>query len=273
MLQGEDVRGSRRWAPPSRLRTMAAMMVLRSTSNERFKHIRSLRSAKGRRATGQSLAEGPKLVDLAARAAIAIDVLIVAEDDDIDQGLAGDRAKEVLTVSSDVLRSISDTRTPQSPIAVFRIPPFDAARRHDQVVLHSISDPGNVGTIIRTAGALGWDVTLTGSTADPWGPKVVRSSAGSVFRTRMARSQDFDDFDALDVRMIASVVSGGNPPQRSTDDPVAILVGSEATGLPDDLVKRAAQSVTIPMVGDVESLNAAVAAGLLMYALGRNEPS
>lgn len=244
------------------------MTVLRSTSNERLKQIRSLRSAKGRRATGQSLAEGPKLADAAARAEVLIDLLVLVEGEESVPGLARDRANDVVVVSADVLGSISDTRTPQSPIAVFSIPALSVPRTHDQVVLHSISDPGNVGAIIRTADALGWDVTLAGPTADPWSPKVIRSSAGSVFASRLARIDDIDALEELDVRTVASVVSGGTDPRRIGERPLAILVGSEAAGLPDAVVRRADQLVTIPMVGGTESLNAAVAAGLLMYALG-----
>jgi TrmH family RNA methyltransferase len=249
------------------------MTVLRSTSNERIKQIRSLRSAKGRRAAGQSLAEGPKLTDAAVRAGVPIDLLILAEDDESDPGLARERASDVMTVSADVLSSISDTRTPQSPIAVFTIPAFSVPRSYDQVVLHSISDPGNVGAIVRTADALGWDVTLTGPTADPWSPKVIRSSAGSVFTSRMALIHDIDLLEELSMWTVASVVSGGIAPERIGDNPVAILVGSEAAGLPDEILHRADQLVTIPMVGGAESLNAAVAAGLLMYAFAPGIPA
>lgn len=246
---------------------MDSVTVLRSTSNEHVKHVRSLRSSKGRRSTGQAIAEGPKLVDVAAHAGMDIVLLVVSEDDEANLPWVAEQASSVIVVSAEVLRSISDTKNPQSPIAVFTIPAPGEVTCTDQVVLHDIADPGNVGTIVRTAGALGWDVALTGSTADPWSPKVVRSSAGAVFTVRMSRIRNAGSLRALGVRLVASVVTGGAPPIRDSPEPMALLIGSEAGGLPDDVVRNADASVTIPMVGGLESLNAAVAAGLLMYAL------
>jgi RNA methyltransferase, TrmH family len=176
---------------------------------------------------------------------------------------------DVLYVTHKVLTSMSDTEEPRGPLAVFRIPAFVTIRDRDTVVLHDVSDPGNVGTIVRSAVAFGYDVAVSGSTADPWSPKAVRSSAGAVFEAYVSRSEDpVADCRAANLRTVATVVAGGGVPPR-TAQPTAILIGSEATGLPATLVEGCDVTMTIPTTPMTESLNAAVAASIAMYSLGR----
>lgn len=214
----------------------------------------------------RSLAEGPHVVESLAASTIAIESIFATEDDGGTADLAGRCGVELVTVTPEVLRAISTTRTPQSPVAVFAIPDAAPVRRHDQIVLWDLSDPGNVGTIIRTAVALGWDITVCGWTADPWSPKVVRSSAGAVFRARVAHIDGIATLHDLGVATAAAIVDAGQEPHRWRDEPLAILVGSEANGLPSDIVASADARWTIPMTRGSESLNAAMAAGILMYA-------
>jgi RNA methyltransferase, TrmH family len=200
-----------------------------------------------------------------AASGMHVECILATSDDVASSELAERQGIELLTVSRDVLDAVSDTRTPQGPVAVFAIPDVPTPRRHDQVVLCDVSDPGNVGTIIRTAVALGWDVTLSGSTVDPWSPKVVRATSGSVFRARLGRVADLGVFADLGVSTVATIVGEGEEPTRTSTDPLAILIGSEAGGLPTDLIAAAGSRWTIPMAPGTESLNVAVAAGILMY--------
>lgn len=252
------------------------MEIVTSTSNPRVKAIRSLHSSKGRRAAGSSVAEGPHIVGALLRSSVQPTLLVVTDaSDEAVSGTVGEMILDrpdpcdVLIVTPRVLKSMSDTEEPQGPLAVFRIPSTATIRHRDTVVLHDVSDPGNVGTIVRSAVAFGYDVAISGSTADPWSPKAVRSSAGAIFGAHIARSEDpVADSRAANLHTMATVVEGGGAPSR-TGQPTAILIGSEAAGLPEALVVRCDATMTIPTTSMTESLNAAVAASIAMYSLGR----
>jgi TrmH family RNA methyltransferase len=249
------------------------MEIVTSTSNPRIKAIRALHSSKGRRAAGSSLAEGPHVVSALLRSSLRPTLLVLTDPSDEtmldDTILDPPRRCDVLIVTPRVLRSLSDTEEPRGPLAVFGIPALTTIRDRDTVVLHDVSDPGNVGTIVRSAVAFGYDVAVSGSTADPWSPKAIRSSAGAVFEAHIARSEDpVAGSRAAKLRTVATVVAGGGVPPR-TAQPTAILIGSEATGLPAALVEGCDVTMTIPTAPGTESLNAAVAASIAMYSLGR----
>ncbi len=136
-----------------RLQYDPPMEIVTSTSNPRIKEIRSLQSAKGRRATGSSLAEGPHVVDALLRSSVRPTLLVLAEDSD-EAIVDRHHPFDVLYVTPRVLKSMSDTEEPRGPLAVFRIPPSATIRERDTVVLHDVSDPGNVGTIVRRRGRI-----------------------------------------------------------------------------------------------------------------------
>ena len=237
------------------------MDVITSRANPRIKEIRSLRTPKGRRRTGRTIVEGPTLWAELRLAGVASSIVLTVDPDaDGVRGATG----EVMLVTHDVLVSVADTEAPQSPIAVIDIPQPRPLRDHRTIVLVDVADPGNVGTIIRTAKALDWDVAVAGMTADPWAPKSLRSSAGATFSVRPPRLDDpIGACREMGLATVALVVDGGTKPSPS-DDSVALMVGSEAHGLPSDLVEATDASWTIPVPGGTESLNAAVAAGIAM---------
>lgn len=174
-------------------------------------------------------------------------------------------------VADHVLKAASDTTHPQSPVAVFERPKSSQLTGRNVVVLVDIADPGNVGTIIRTAAALGWDVAVSKQTADVWSPKVLRSGAGTHFVTGIV---EFDTigaaFDGLPHTLVGTVVTGGDG-TVDKEGPIALLIGNEAHGLPDEVLEQTAIRLTIPMPGGTESLNAAVAAALGMWISTRND--
>ncbi|HCN05374.1 MAG TPA: RNA methyltransferase [Bacteroidetes bacterium] len=162
---------------------------------------------------------------------------------------------------------MTDTATPQDIVALARIP----ERRQPGarlLVLDGLSDPGNVGTIIRTAAWFGVsDIVLHGHGVDPYAPKVVRSAAGALFRSNIIEELDVM-FDGRPI--LVSEPFGGAPPSQIADLPSwALVIGSEAHGVSDILRKRATQSVTIPGGHGTESLNAAIAASILLYEATR----
>jgi TrmH family RNA methyltransferase len=139
------------------------------------------------------------------------------------------------------------------------------------LVSWGVSDPGNVGTMIRTAAAFGWDFGFTTGTADPWSPKVLRSAAGGHFTLSVARVGSVADLEGWGLTTAAAVVTGGDDPVTLAPGRYALLVGAEAAGLPREVIVSASVRVTVPMPGRTESLNAAVAAAILTYALSRQQ--
>ena len=235
-------------------------MTITSVRNPLVRSVVGLHTAKGRRLAGQVLVEGPTVVTEALEAGIR-PALLLSTDAERWSGVA-DRVEAVSDV---VLAKAATTRSPQEPVAVLDRP-RPAAQRPSRLVAWGITDPGNLGTMVRTAAALGVDVVVGGSgSADPWSPKAIRAGAGAHFRTAVAEVDSFDE--ALDGRAgLALVVDGGAMPAAPADGRWALVVGSEAHGLPPEVVDRC-RPTTLPMPGGTESLNAAVAASVALYAL------
>jgi TrmH family RNA methyltransferase len=190
---------------------------------------------------------------------------------------AGDAS--VRRVSGDVLAALSETETTQGVIAIARRPVFDEARifRGTPLVLVgvAIQNPGNVGALLRAAEAAGaTGAYFTAGSADPMSWKALRGSMGSAFRVPHVAGLDATDALArLSARGVTTVAATGMDGDRydgvDLAGPVALLLGNEGAGLPADLVARADRRITIPMAAPVESLNVAVAAGILLFEAGR----
>ena len=243
-------------------------MRIESTANERVKAVKRLHRSRERRQTGRTVVEGAKLVEAAFEAG-----LVPIEVYTLERGSLADRCEaagsQVFEVSRPVIEALSTTVEPQDVVAVVAIPEAKPLERVQTVVAVGISDPGNTGTLIRTAAALGWQSALLDG-ADPWSPKVLRASAGTQFSHPAVRVQSIDDLSAAGLAPVAAIVSGGlAPADVILRQPLALLIGNEAHGLPDELVAQCDVEVTIPMPGEAESLNAAVAGAIAMYALGR----
>lgn len=230
-------------------------MQITSTSNERVKALRRLHRVRGRRETGLTLLEGPNVVTAALASGVELREVWATDD-------SGD-----IRCSDAVLAAISTTDSPQSPVAVLAVPEPEPLQQTNTVVIWELSDPGNVGTIIRTAAALGWGVAVTSGTADPWAPKVLRAGAGAHFATRISHIASLRDLTGFTT--VATVVAGGAPLDTARADPIALLVGNEGRGLAGDVTAAADVRVTIPIQAGVESLNASVAAAIAMWELGR----
>jgi TrmH family RNA methyltransferase len=175
-----------------------------------------------------------------------------------------DGAIEIVTVTAAVLARISGTETPQGVVAVIAVPEPGLPAGGGLLVAWGVSDPGNVGTLVRSAAAFGLGFAAGPGCADPWSPKVVRSGAGAHFRTPIGRVAALDE---LGPRVtVAAVARGGDPSASLRGLPdAAILVGDEASGLPGEIAAAADRRVTVPMPGGTESLNAAVAGSILAY--------
>ena len=176
-----------------------------------------------------------------------------------------------LLTNLDAVKRLSTLTTPTGPVAVF--PFLDVTRvklleRADRIVLlHGVQDPGNVGTVIRTAHAFGAGVALSMGTADLYNPKTVRATMGSIFHAPIAReviSLPFlEEAQASGFTTTAAVPYGGERPSSLPAEKLVIVVGAEGTGLPEEAISACKRQVTVPALA--ASLNAAVAASILLY--------
>ena len=221
--------------------------------------------------------DGPRLLRDALEAGVPVDE-VVAEPGCPEELLAraASAGAAVQSVADGVLARVTDTVTPQPVAAIGRFPevsPEAAASAAGPLalVLVGIGDPGNAGTLLRSAEAAGVGAVLfCDGSVDPYGPKCVRASAGSVFRIAVTRSGDAGEalrcLASAGLGTVATVARGA----RSYDevdlaDPVALVLGSEAHGLPEHVAAQVERAVTIPMVGRTESLNVAMAGTILCF--------
>jgi TrmH family RNA methyltransferase len=258
--------------------------LITSLSNERIKFARSLSLKKNRSAQRQFVVEGTRLIEEAERAG-AIPALVFfqptrAESDprarDLLARLAA-RTREIYPVSEAVLHALAQTETSQSLVAVYPFPDLPLPDSPQfALVLDAVRDPGNVGTILRTAWAAAVDALLLApGTADPFNPKVVRAAMGAHFAQPMA----VQSWDAIGETLRRNVSSPrvyladarGDHDYRAVDwsPPRALIVGGEAEGASADAQRLATARVSISMPGRAESLNVAVAAGILLFEATR----
>lgn len=241
--------------------------MITSFRNPRINEIRRLKRRRERKATGCTTIDGPFLLEEAIAAGTNVRE-VFALPDDIDASAAADRAGAKLTeVSEEVLPRLASSVSPRGPIAVIDIPAAGAIESTDSVVLWEVADPGNAGTIIRTAAAFGFQVLATAGTVDLWAPKVLRAGVGGHFHTSVV--EDVEGLEALDQAGLIPLATAADgvdirKVDLSDEDPVAFIIGNEAHGVSAEITSRAA-TVALPMPGGTESLNASVAAGVLMY--------
>lgn len=246
--------------------------------------VRDLQRRKGRKRRGLTVAEGTRLVEEALAAHVPLRGAVVTPAfDRTPRGAAlvadlADHAIPVEEVAESEFAALSDTDTPQGVLVVVEQPRWTLAdltpaRGAPVLVLDAVQDPGNVGTLLRTAAALGASgaVLLKGS-ADLGNPKVVRAAMGATFRFPAATADEpeFAGWAAnRDVTVWATAADGIPLGRLSVPERVAIVVGNEGTGVRQALLTVADQRVAIPLAGGAESLNVAVAAGIFLYEVMR----
>lgn len=221
-----------------------------------------LHRSRERRERGLTLVEGPHLIaDVEASGAV------IREKFGTDPTVPG-----VTPVDQKALERLAGTESPRGPVAVVEIPIEWLDRSRNLLVSVGVSDPGNVGTMIRTAAAFGWGFAYTRGTADPWSPKTIRAGAAGQFQTPVSAIGTVGELSGWST--VATVVTGGGSPQDVQDRPVALMIGEEAHGLPEQIITAAAHRISISTPGPTESLNAAIAAGIIVHELakGSGEP-
>jgi len=259
------------------------------------------------RGTGPKLGEalgveGPKLVEEGIRSGLETEALLVSDEGEAElakilgaasESDAGIPRARILRTTDKLFTGVAGTEAPQGVAALFRTREWafddllrgraarDGAFRGDAalvVVMAGVQDPGNVGTIVRSAEAFGaTGVVATRGTADPWSPKALRASAGSTLRLPVARGISLSILLAqLRVAGIQVIAATSKPRSELKPEPpdlrekLALFIGNEGAGLPDEVLHAADATLAIPMSAEVESLNAGVAASLLLYEIANH---
>ena len=249
--------------------------TLTSSKNHRVQFWRSLKEKKARQDHGLFLVEGTRMVHEALTSSFEVDALLVREGEAIPENLPSQSS--VFILSHHVFDSVCDTRTPQGLAAVVRIRVCYLSG-HRLVALDGVRDPGNVGTILRTADAAGMDgLLLSPDCADVFSPKVLRSTMGSIFRIGLSFPENLADalvfLRSQGFSILSSQLDGSSFFTREKmASSFVLVIGNEGSGVSPEVRDIATHRLALPMRGGAESLNAAVAAGIMMYDLMRELP-
>jgi TrmH family RNA methyltransferase len=248
-----------------------------SRSNARVKALRASFSGKASRIGEVVGIEGEHLVSGALHSDYELDTVFLRQGSESlleRPALAGLDVSKIVVLSSDVFDSAVDTATPQGIAAMMVLPLFGArlslASKGPALLLESLQDPGNVGTLIRSADAFDAPfVWMTDDCANPWSPKVMRASAGSIFRIPVSRGtlkNHYDNLKEAGFQILAGVARGRGAKslfETHLGSSCAVMIGNEGAGLSAEALAMADELITIPC--DTESLNAAVAGSTILY--------
>ena len=246
------------------------MEMISSSKNARVVVWRSLKDKKGREKAGSFLVEGPKMVKEALDSSFPVQALILREG--YSPSFPLPEKIPSFCLPDHLFQSVCDTQTPQGIAAVIKKHslPLKGSRL---LALDGIQDPGNMGTIIRTADAAGFEgILLSPDCADIFSPKVLRSTMGSIFRMTFSFTDSLPallhDYRSRGFSVLASQLDGDSFYDR-TDvcSSFILIIGNEGNGISDPVKAEATHHLRLPMRGGTESLNAAVAAGIMMYDL------
>ena len=249
------------------------MDIISSTKNEKIKELAKLQTAKGRRKAGLYLLEGEHLVEEAIKEKALIELIVVSSNRMEDYHyLLKQTVVQVLVVSQEVFQKLSMTETTQGILAAVKIENHTGLPcRGRIVVLDAVQDPGNLGTIVRTADAAGFDAVVLGvGTVDLYNDKVIRSMQGSHFHIPVFQADLREYLPALKNQGVEVAVTALHRDSKDYSilqgkSDIVIVVGNEGQGVSSEVIELADVVVTIPMFGKAESLNVAIASALLMY--------
>ncbi len=238
-----------------------------STQNQNYKFIKSLKSKKARDKSGKYTVEGIKSVRDAIFAGADIDALVIS-----DSCPAEFEHSNIFRVPESLFTGLCDTETPQGVMAVINMNREAVDLTAEKLILYCdhVSDPGNMGTIIRICDAVDCALVLSEEAVDIYNPKTVRASMGSFFHTRIAGERGIDALKSLKDSgyKIFSGALGENTVDYNDADyngKTVLVVGNEANGISDEVLAMSDKLVKIPIWGRAESLNVAVAAAILLY--------
>lgn len=250
------------------------MQIITSPDNDYIKQLKKLKMKKYREEAGLFLAEGARLVGEALKAGVVQDLLVTEETS--LSAATGDA--QLIQVSDRVMRTLTETETSQGVLAVCRFTPIvkpEHLTAGPWIAVDNLADPGNLGTIIRTAWGTGMcGMILLGDCVDPYNSKVVRSSMGGIFHVPIISA------DILDIvhwqgqgHRVAVAAASAHTVYYEADygKDIIMIIGSEARGVSTEIENMADLIVSLPLKAGVDSINAAVCAGILMYEILRQQ--
>ena len=246
-----------------------------SAQNEYIKKLSKLSSKKHREESGVFLAEGEHLAEMVCASTYVVETIIMTEEYYVKtpHKFSGD----IILVPESIMEKIADAKTPQGVLAVVKMPEESEKLESGRYIYcDNLQDPGNVGTVIRTADAFSFSgVILSRGSADVFSPKVIRSSQGSVFNISIVTDADIDflkqakkNFKITSTALYGDCVS---VKEIKTQKNQIFVIGNEGSGVSEDILKLSDEIAYIPMTGKAESLNAGVAASILMYEVMSRE--
>lgn len=252
-------------------------MLITSKDNEIVKHIRKLKDKKERNEYGEFIVEGWKMLEEAINEGVNIKTVVVCDDccevNKPEEKVLYEVAKEnIIYVTEKIFKLISDVMTPQGVLAIIEKPQELKIDYKDELflILDNIQDPGNLGTIIRTADSINLkQIIVPKGSADAFNPKVVRSSMGAIFRVKVIEVEDLaktvKDLKKHNIKIYATDLKTDKSIYDVNYEKSAIVIGNEANGVSEKILDLADERIKIPMSGKTESLNAAVATGIILY--------
>ncbi len=243
------------------------MEIITSVQNQYVKQVRSLKEKKFREKSGLFVVEGGNIFkDMPSD--VEVKYILATEErlDEVQKLLAYTRA-QVYYVNGTVMSSLSDTVTPYGIVGVVKKPQREyALPKGNALLLDGVSDPGNLGTIIRTAAARGFEDIYLLDCVDAYSPKVVRATLGGLFKVRLTEVNQVQAIELLDSTSSAVLdFDGEDLTKAEILSPVLLVTGSEAHGVRDVVLEHSKRVLTLPMTNNIESLNAAVATAVAMY--------
>jgi TrmH family RNA methyltransferase len=243
------------------------MEIITSTQNQYVKQVRSLREKKFREKSGLFVVEGGNIFKDLPKDVKLEYILFTEEHFDEVQNLVFFTRAQAYMVSESVMQSLSDTVTPYGIVAVMAKPKHEFhLPTGNALLLDGVSDPGNMGTIIRTAAARGFEDIYLLDTVDVYSPKVVRATQGGLFKVRLVTVNEDEALTLLDNTSSAVLDFGGEDlTEAEILSPILLVTGSEAHGVRDSVLNHSKRVLTLPMKNNIESLNAAVATSIAMY--------
>jgi TrmH family RNA methyltransferase len=242
------------------------MKHINALDNPFIKTVVALHDSKGRKETKQFIGEGIRVCTTLLESKIELVYLIVTEEF-LEQAQALTTDDKITLVNSRVMNKISPSVTPSGILGIFEIPVQKSLYALTPgLVLARIADPGNMGTMIRTAVAFGIKSVVVVEGADPYSPKVVQASAGTIATvTLYSITWELLMIHKKELILAGLVMKGGENPSQIDKKKTLLVVGSEAHGIPAEWIKQCEQKISIPMPGGAESLNAAIAASIALY--------
>jgi TrmH family RNA methyltransferase len=249
------------------------MKRIDSVKNEHVKRWKKLHTKKGRETSGRFLVEGFHLVEEAIKAEMAVEYILMTEEVVLPSSLSI-QDQDVILVSDQVMKELSETETPQGIAAVCVIPTAPTVKRLEgrYLLLDRIQDPGNLGTMIRTADAAGMTGVILGEgSVDVFNSKVIRASQGSIFHLPVVKGKLetwIESFKQSSIPVFGTALEGASSYSAiQPQDQFSLIMGNEGEGVDKSILEMTDQNIYIPIHGHAESLNVAVAAGILLYYL------